>query len=743
MRIYDSIHERRQKKIISQIPKNVDLLFITRPENIYYLTNYQTAGNPIQVLLISKNGLVHLITRELESTNAKYRSYVSYSYYNEIEDSYQNIVNYINKKNINKTIKVIGFEHEQISHEHFTEFQNRLKDNYEIADISNYVSQFRGIKTSEEIAYIKKAANMVHKGIETAINNMKVGMMETEIGGIITKKMTELGSEYTSYPCFVAGAERGCMGHYTGDQHKLHDGDLLFMEIGACYKRYHAARMHTMYLGNDEPGFFVLGRKLIKEGIREGMKMMRPGVKACDVDKIMRDIIAGFSVMGMKYKQSDRSGYSIGIGFYTDWSELEVINMNPGSEDILCENMVIHLIPWIQIPGKGAIGFSETVLVTADGGVPLSPANSEVYPRAYHYINRSVSIGGGERHNDNNLLNFVRNTHNDVIDFHKDTPRTPLLHKNVLLRNDNLDEGIHPNIYIKDESSRLGQISFKIIGASYAVHKLRESGLITGDTITTMTDGNHGTAIAYLAQKYGYKCVIYIPNNLLEKRVKLIESFGAQCVRINGNYDDAIEIVKNDAKTNNWTLISDTSWDGYELIPKYIISGYYKIFEEVRQQMMEMGTNRITHIFLQVGVGGFASAGIAHTLLELDDDVKIICVEPEDADCLMENMKQPDAGGVLMSKGGIDSIMTGLNCGALSKIGWLMLRDNVSTYMSIGDGHAYEAMMDMRDEGINVGECGGAGLAALRICMKDEKICEHLDLSDESNVLIINTEGKL
>jgi Xaa-Pro dipeptidase len=80
-------HEIRVNNAVDALIKNsVDLLIISRPENMYYLSGYQTVGNPIQVLLLTKDKHVHLITRELEATNAKYRTNISYSFYDESED---------------------------------------------------------------------------------------------------------------------------------------------------------------------------------------------------------------------------------------------------------------------------------------------------------------------------------------------------------------------------------------------------------------------------------------------------------------------------------------------------------------------------------------------------------------------------------------------------------------------------------------------------------------------------------
>jgi diaminopropionate ammonia-lyase family len=722
----DKEFQSRIDKVVNEmIINSFDMLIISSPENMYYLSNYQTVGNPIQVLIITKNKYLHLITRELEATNAKYRTNISYSYYDENEDPIKNITNYI--KTI-EDIKTIGFEYnsDRISYKSQLEF-NKYLHQYQFKDCSSLVSKIRSIKSELEINHVRKAAQFVMNGINAGIKSVKPGIIETEIAGVITNKMMSLGCEYTAYPCFVASGYCGCMGHYTAAQKIVEENELLFMEIGGCYKRYHASKMHTIYIGNSEPEWFIEARKIIQDAIRSVKKIMIPGTRASIIDKYMRDIISKYDYL--PFKQSERSGYSIGIGFYTDWGENDVFKIYPTSNDILRENMTIHLIPWIQIIDVGAIGFSDTVLITKTGAISLFDGYvQERYELAFNYINKDPV-----EHTSNMILQYMNKHIMDVLEYHSNTESTSLITRTDI-------KGIN-NLYIKDESNRLNQKAFKVLGVSYALHKLVEEGILyPGDTVTTMTDGNHGSALAYLANKNGYKAVIYVPNNMTQERIDKIESYGAKCIITTGNYDESIEVVKSESSKNGWHLISDTSWEGYEKIPRYIICGYTILFHEAYCSTLD---SRPTHIFLQVGVGGFAAAGIAYAVLRMNPRPKLICVEPEDADCVFENVKYPESNGKAICKGRVDSIMAGLNCGGVSDIAWTLLRDYVSTYITIGDEWARIAVRDLyhHEQRIYSGESGGAGYAGLMVALRTQEIRDHLELSEDSNVLVVNTEG--
>jgi diaminopropionate ammonia-lyase len=347
---------------------------------------------------------------------------------------------------------------------------------------------------------------------------------------------------------------------------------------------------------------------------------------------------------------------------------------------MLYENMTIHLIPWIQIPGKGAIGFSDTIVVTKDGGVSLFDGpNSSTYHSLVRHVEPSSdrTIAPKTR----SIMTTIESNIDDAISYHRDDSHAP-----TRLVSRKLD-GIN-RLYIKDEHGRKGLMAFKIMGVEYAVHRLEQAGeLHPGSVITTMTDGNHGAAVAHVAREHGLKAVIFVPNNMTQERRDRIEEYGAECRIVDGMYDDAIEIVKDEAERNGWILISDTAWKGYEKIPKNIAAGYCAIFDEAVNQIDQIvgESGHPTHIFLQTGVGSFPSGGVAYAVHRMNPRPKLICVEPDDADCVFENVKAGCHEGTLMCKGKTNSIMSGLNCGLPSTTAWPILRDFVDMYVAIGD----------------------------------------------------------
>ena len=183
-------------------------------------------------------------------------------------------------------------------------------------------------------------------------------------------------------------------------------------------------------------------------------------------------------------------------------------------------------------------------------------------------------------------------------------------------------------IYIKDEAQRLELNSFKVLGGSYAISRYIQKKLGLTDEETTYdylvseechrrlgditfaaaTDGNHGRGIAWASMKLRHKCVIYVHKETSQARIDAIRRYGADVHVIDGNYDDAVRIIAEDAKKNGWTIISDTSWDGYTEIPTWIMQGYTTMLLESQEQLAGMGITRPTHVVVQAGVGAVIAA---------------------------------------------------------------------------------------------------------------------------------------
>src|SRR4029453_10202080 len=111
----------------------------------------------------------------------------------------------------------------------------------------------------------------------------------------------------------------------------------------------------------------------------------------------------------------------------------------------------------------------------------------------------------------------------------------------------------------KVESARFGLNAFKLLGARFAIEPLIADGEIrAGSTIVCASEGNHGRAVAHAARAAGCTSRVYVAHDISSARARAIESEGAEVIRVDGSYDDAVRIATRDATRNDWVVVSDT-----------------------------------------------------------------------------------------------------------------------------------------------------------------------------------------
>lgn len=295
------------------------------------------------------------------------------------------------------------------------------------------------------------------------------------------------------------------------------------------------------------------------------------------------------------------------------------------------------------------------------------------------------------------------------------------------------EAGVAEVLY-KDEGLRFGLKSFKALGGAYAVERLARAAAGKRLTVTCATDGNHGRAVAWGAARAGARAVIYVHEGVSPGRADAIAALGAEVVRAGRTYDDSVRLCAEAARASGWQIVSDTSWPGYEDVPRTVMQGYAVLIAEALAQ-----GGRPTHVFAQGGVGGLAAGLLSWLWEELGPERPVLTVvEPDDAACLFESAK---AGEVRSVGGDLDTIMAGLACGEPSLLAWRILGPGADAFMRIPDEAAAQTMRDLADLGVVGGESGVAGLAGFRLAAAEAPIRAALRLDRQSRILCFGTEG--
>ena len=317
-------------------------------------------------------------------------------------------------------------------------------------------------------------------------------------------------------------------------------------------------------------------------------------------------------------------------------------------------------------------------------------------------------------------------------------------------------------LFYKDEGERLGLGSFKALGGSYAVLQVAARWLsgrlgrtpslaeirsgahaeqLRELTVVTATDGNHGRSVAWGAQVAGCRCRIYIHAHVSKGREEAMAALGAEMVRIAGDYDESLRLCAQEASDNGWIVVSDTSYEGYMDLPRYVMAGYSVMVSEVLDQMKGAAP---THVFIQAGVGGLAASVVARLWQCLGSDLPhVVIVEPERAACCLESARRDRPMSVRIEE---ETMMAGLSCGEVSLLAWDVLSKGAELFVTIGEEQVAPVMRLLASGAagggrIVAGESAVPGLIGLLGVAQDKALREEIGLGPGSRVLVFGCEG--
>lgn len=307
----------------------------------------------------------------------------------------------------------------------------------------------------------------------------------------------------------------------------------------------------------------------------------------------------------------------------------------------------------------------------------------------------------------------------------------------------------------KDESARFGLNAFKLLGARFAVDTLIQDGDVRpGAMLVCASEGNHGRAVARAARDAGCGCRVYMAHDVATSRVEAIAGEGAQVIKVDGSYDDAVRIMEADANRHGWTIISDTAWPGYERIPRLIMLGYTHMLDEIAgSPALSEGRGPASArvewdaIFVQGGVGGLLCAMASWCAFHRrDNPPRVISVEPTSAACLQASARARQPVAVT---GPLNTTMAGLRNREVSPPAFMALLPIVDAFMAIDDVWSDAAMRafgkpQSGDPVIEAGASGSAALGGVLALCKEPSLSsarDSLGITEHSRILVIVSEG--
>jgi Xaa-Pro dipeptidase len=340
----------------------IDVMIVTGPENIFYLTGQQTPGYyTFQALVLPVDGEPAFVIRQLEYFNFIANTFISGAQvYQDGDQPVNFLVNVI--KSRGWASKHIGIDKRGwfLPIATYEALRDQLGD---IRDAAGIIEQLRIVKSPAELEKIAIAASYVDAGMRAGLAAIKLGGSDNDLVAAMMGQAIAAGSEYVGMEPLVSVGRRSGVPHGTWRRGKIAANEPIFLEMAACHDRYHAALMRCAWLGN-APQVAIDMEKTCQDGLQAAMDAIKPG-EPCAAPHLACQAVIDRAGYTENFKK--RAGYSIGISFAPDWGEGGILSLFTGVTTELQPGMTFHIPVAVRIYGQFTVGVSETVVVTETG----------------------------------------------------------------------------------------------------------------------------------------------------------------------------------------------------------------------------------------------------------------------------------------------------------------------------------------------------------------------------------------
>ena len=265
-------------------------------------------------------------------------------------------------------LKRLFLEEHSMTLSQFTEIRSSLRG-VKIEWTEGIVNRLRMVKDSEEIEYLRKAAEIADMCYSHLLGMIKPGITEWDVAVEIEFFYRRNGCRKSSFDAIVASGSGSSMPHYETSMKKcIEHGDVLLIDMGCNYEGYNSDLTRTLFVGRVDPALETI-YTIVREAQQMAVDAVCPGIDTGRLDGIARDHIA-------RAGYGEYFGHSLGHGFGLEVHELPAVRSN--GEEILRKNMTITIEPGIYVPGLGGVRIEDMVLVTARGNEILTRSSKEL-----------------------------------------------------------------------------------------------------------------------------------------------------------------------------------------------------------------------------------------------------------------------------------------------------------------------------------------------------------------------------
>lgn len=326
--------------------KGIDAVAIDSWQNVLYTSGF-TGYDDALLLVTKKNQYIFTDSRYTVQSKEQCKEFELVLSHKYAKDA---LISVLKKENVSK----LGFEEKSISYNAYENFYQKL--GAELYPCSDFFNNAREIKTPDEINKIEKACDIAASALVATLPYIKPGVSEKEVAARLEYEMRINGAEREAFPTIVASGIRGSMPHGVASEKLIEKGDAVTIDFGAFYKGYCSDCTRTFFVGEPDQKMRRI-YEIVLKAQRAALSGYVDGMKACELDKIAREIIAA---EGYAKEFAHSTGHGVGIDIH------EGVNVSTRSEQKLVNGMVFSVEPGIYVEGIGGVRIED--LTTTENG---------------------------------------------------------------------------------------------------------------------------------------------------------------------------------------------------------------------------------------------------------------------------------------------------------------------------------------------------------------------------------------
>lgn len=342
-----TIRERVNRLSAFFVDTGVEALYVTAPENRYYLSGFTGSDG---ALLLCRNQS-YLLTDFRYTTQAA-KECPGF----EVVEASGSGIKMLNELCRQNHVSQLGCEGDYLTYNQFQELQKELTS-VEFKPVSGLVEKLRIHKDTYELQCIAEAVRIADRAFARITASIKPGVPETEIALELEYLMRRMGAARVGFDTIVASGARSALPHGVATAKLIETGDLVTLDFGAVYRGYHSDITRTVVVGELRPRQEDI-YNIVLEAQKNAIASVKAGVRASEVDRAARDIIK-------KHGYGDYFGHGTGHGLGLNIHEAPRVSAN--DDTILQDGMAVTVEPGIYLPDWGGVRIEDTVLVTTDG----------------------------------------------------------------------------------------------------------------------------------------------------------------------------------------------------------------------------------------------------------------------------------------------------------------------------------------------------------------------------------------